>query len=155
MKPSSLRMRAISNFTLEAGTSTFWCFAAYAFRMRVSISAIGSVITSPVNMSARKLRSLLHAGAGLALPARLRHSRYVTLEGQIAEADAAQRKASKIAAAPSAALASVVNSSGKHVQFDSGCLRPLDRLLARRALLLLDPPLGVIKRSLQLVGFVH
>ena len=36
-------MRAISSFSLEAGTSTFWCRARIALRMRVSMSATGSV----------------------------------------------------------------------------------------------------------------
>src|SRR5579872_7251915 len=36
-------MRAISSFSLEAGTSTFWCRARIALRIRASISATGSV----------------------------------------------------------------------------------------------------------------
>src|SRR2546428_3982674 len=36
-------MRAISSFSLEAGTSTFWCRARIALRIRVSMSATGSV----------------------------------------------------------------------------------------------------------------
>src|SRR5882724_999393 len=36
-------MRAISTFSLEAGTSTFWWRARIALRIRVSISATGSV----------------------------------------------------------------------------------------------------------------
>src|SRR5271155_928323 len=36
-------MRAISTFSLEAGTSTFWCRACSALRTLVSISATGSV----------------------------------------------------------------------------------------------------------------
>src|SRR5580704_1908687 len=36
-------MRAISTFSLEAGTSTFWWRARIALRMRVSMSATGSV----------------------------------------------------------------------------------------------------------------
>src|SRR5579864_2123232 len=36
-------MRAISIFNLEAGTSTFWCRARIALRMRASMSATGSV----------------------------------------------------------------------------------------------------------------
>src|SRR5579864_1199286 len=43
MYPSSFRMRAISSFSREAGTSTFWCRAWSAFRTRVSMSATGSV----------------------------------------------------------------------------------------------------------------
>src|ERR1700690_1854053 len=36
-------MRAISVFSLDTGTSTRWCLAAAALRMRVRKSAIGSV----------------------------------------------------------------------------------------------------------------
>src|SRR5271170_6918703 len=36
-------MRAISVFSLEAGISTFWCRAIIALRIRVSMSATGSV----------------------------------------------------------------------------------------------------------------
>src|SRR5580704_5507973 len=43
MYPSSFRMRAISTFSLEAGTSTFWCRACSALRTLVSMSATGSV----------------------------------------------------------------------------------------------------------------
>src|SRR6266568_8697489 len=43
MYPSSLRMRAISVFSLETGTSTRWCLAAAALRRRVRKSAMGSV----------------------------------------------------------------------------------------------------------------
>jgi hypothetical protein len=38
-------MRAISSLSFDAGMSTRECFAAMAFRIRVSMSAIGSVIT--------------------------------------------------------------------------------------------------------------
>src|SRR6267378_3021117 len=43
MYPSSLRMRAISVFSFETGTSTRWCLAAAALRRRVRKSAMGSV----------------------------------------------------------------------------------------------------------------
>src|SRR5580704_17808134 len=36
-------MRAISTFSREAGTSTFWCRACSALRTLVNISATGSV----------------------------------------------------------------------------------------------------------------
>ena len=42
MKPSSLRMRAISRFVREAGTMTSVWRARDALRTRVSMSAIGS-----------------------------------------------------------------------------------------------------------------
>ena len=42
MKPSSLRMRAISRFVRDAGTTTSVWRARDALRTRVSMSAIGS-----------------------------------------------------------------------------------------------------------------
>src|SRR5678816_3479367 len=36
-------MRAISTLSFDAGTSTFWCRARIELRMRVSMSATGSV----------------------------------------------------------------------------------------------------------------
>src|SRR5688572_20804267 len=44
MNPSSFRMRTISTLMLLRGNTTFACPAAWAFRMRVRRSAIGSVI---------------------------------------------------------------------------------------------------------------
>src|SRR5580700_4856232 len=44
MYPSSFKMRAISAFSLEAGTSTFGWRAWIAFRTRVSMSAMGSLV---------------------------------------------------------------------------------------------------------------
>src|SRR5690606_21655671 len=44
MKWLSFRIRAISVFSFDTGRSTRRCFACEAFRIRVSMSAIGSVI---------------------------------------------------------------------------------------------------------------
>mgnify|MGYP006196474547 CR=1 FL=1 len=44
MKLLSFRIRAISVFTFDAGMSTRRCLAPQALRIRVSISAIGSVM---------------------------------------------------------------------------------------------------------------
>ena len=43
MNPSSVRIRAISRFTRDEGRLSSLCRAALALRMRVSMSAIGSV----------------------------------------------------------------------------------------------------------------
>ena len=43
MKPSSARIRAISRFTRDDGRLSSRCRATLALRMRVSMSAIGSV----------------------------------------------------------------------------------------------------------------
>src|SRR5690242_9023112 len=55
-------MRAISVFRRDAGTSTRWCLAAAALRMRVRKSAMGSVcIVSPVpGRLPRRLPARLH-----------------------------------------------------------------------------------------------
>src|SRR5215218_11220598 len=74
MKPSSLRMRAISRFVREAGTITSVWRARDALRTRVSMSAIGSE---------------MFIGS---LPARLRHAGQLAHERSLAEADAAQRE---------------------------------------------------------------
>src|SRR4026207_168622 len=74
MKPSSLRMRAISRFVREAGTTTSVWRAREPLRTRVSMSAIGSEMF-------------------IGLPARLRDARQLALEGALPEADAAEREA--------------------------------------------------------------
>src|SRR5580704_10873300 len=54
-------MRAISSFSLEAGISTFWCRALIALRIRVNISATGSVnLMRSFSSIARLLRPFLH-----------------------------------------------------------------------------------------------
>src|SRR3954470_2231203 len=44
MRLCSFRMRAISTFIFDAGISTRRCFAPQALRIRVNMSAIGSVM---------------------------------------------------------------------------------------------------------------
>src|ERR1019366_1795481 len=84
-------MRAISVFNFDAGTSTFGWRAAMAFRTRVSISAIGSLVTYLVPPS---------------LPARLDDARDFTIERQLPEAQSADSILSQerpgTAAAPAA-----------------------------------------------------
>src|SRR6476659_10029404 len=74
MKPSSLRMRAISRLVRDAGTTTSVCRARDAFRTRVSMSAIGSEMFIGF------------------LPARLGDARQLAQERTLPEADAAQRE---------------------------------------------------------------
>src|ERR1700690_762848 len=92
MYPSSFRMRAISVFNLEIGTSTRLCFAAVALRMRVRKSAIGSVCI-------------------ILLPARFHHSRDLSLECHAAETDAAHLELADIAARAAAATAAVAHAN--------------------------------------------
>src|SRR5918999_651984 len=74
MKPSSLRMRAISRFVRDAGTITSVCRAREALRTRVSMSAMGSETFMG------------------ALPARLRDARQLADQRPLPEADPAERE---------------------------------------------------------------
>src|SRR5664279_527421 len=91
MKPSCKRIRAISRFVREAGTTTSVCRARDALRMRVSMSAIGSEMFICV------------------LPARLRHARQLAEECPLAEADAAQPESTHESARPTAHEAAVIS----------------------------------------------
>src|SRR6476646_9350468 len=72
MYPSSLRMRAIWTFSLELGISAVSCSALLALRMRVSMSATGSVSIS------------------FLLPGALRHAGDHALVGELPQADPAE-----------------------------------------------------------------
>src|SRR5437763_4916235 len=73
----------------ENGISQLGCRAREALRMRVSMSAIGSLIV-------------------MRLPARFGHARDLTGEGQLPKADATQRKAADECARPSAQSAAIM-----------------------------------------------
>src|SRR5882672_2173658 len=83
MKPSLLRMRAISRFVRDAGTSTSVWRARDAFRTRVSMSAIGSEMF-------------------MDLPARLRDAGQLAGQGALPETDAAQVEAAHERSRPAA-----------------------------------------------------
>ena len=128
-------MRAISTFSREAGTSTFWCRACSALRTLVSISATGSVnlivcfsSRHPfAPRSAENLRQLLlrchpernafclakDLRPAMPLPRRLRDARNLAAQRQPAEAQAAQAELAQISARTSANLAAVVSARGK------------------------------------------
>src|SRR5215470_12816125 len=93
MKPSSLRISVMRSLSLEDGMSTFSCSARLALRMRVRRSAIGSLI----DMSGSS-------------PAGLDHARHLALEGELAEAEAAELELSDEAARAPAQLAAVVDA---------------------------------------------
>src|SRR5580700_45808 len=97
MNPSSRRICAIACLTREAGTSTVLWFAVLALRMRVSMSAIGSVIDIYISLSPRRLG---HAG----------HDARV---GVFAETNPAHRKLSQVATRPAADAATVVTPDAK------------------------------------------
>src|SRR5262245_49025371 len=86
MNPSSLRISAIRTLSLEDGMSTFSCSARLPLRMRVSRSAIGSLLMA-------------------SSPARLHDARHLALEGQLAKAEAAHLELAEVAPGPAAQLA--------------------------------------------------
>src|SRR5438094_5715142 len=88
-------MRAMSALMRDAGMSTRVCFAVTALRIRVSMSAIGSVISEPLNLVIDQL------------PTALRHSRNVSLKRELAEAESAQRELAHVGARPAAQAAAV------------------------------------------------
>src|SRR5947209_12375881 len=90
MYPSSLRTRAISTPTREAGKATRECPAVFAFRIRVSMSAMLSVLISLVPSSS---------------PRRLLHARDLSLRREHAKTDAADAELPHVRARPSAEVA--------------------------------------------------
>src|SRR5260370_9226248 len=83
-------MRAISVFNFDTGTSTRWCFAAAALRMRVKKSAMGSVCIT-------------------LLPARFRHSRDFALERHAAETDTAHLEFANVSAGTATDAAAITH----------------------------------------------
>src|SRR6266571_7114990 len=109
MKLFSFRIFAISTFSFETGMSTRRCFAPQALRMRVSISAIGSVILI------KSLSSLLpYPVAGTHrnewLPACLTDAGDVTRQRLLPETDSAEAELSQECAGSSASPATVMLS---------------------------------------------
>src|SRR5499426_3579240 len=90
MKPSSFRISAMRTLSREHGISTFSCSARLALRMRVSMSAIGSL--------------------RMALPARLHDARHLALERQFAKAEPAHLELPEVAARAAAQLAAVIGA---------------------------------------------
>src|SRR5580698_6133552 len=97
MNALSLRTRAISTFSFDCGISTRRCFALTALRMRVSMSAIGSVI---VIVCPR-------------LPAGLAHARQEPVQCHVPEANSAQTELAQEGAGATAPLAAVVLPDGE------------------------------------------
>src|SRR5205823_13205011 len=94
-------MRAICSLSREVGITALSCMARFALRIRVSMSAIGSVSISPP-----------------LLPARLRHAWDHALVSELAEADPAEAELAEDGPRPSAAVAA-------RVVLDRVLLRPL------------------------------
>src|SRR6266545_6297485 len=89
MNDSSRRTCATATFRRDDGISTMGCRARTALRMRVSMSAIGSV-------------------SNARLPARFRDTRNLALEGQLPETDTTECKLPDKCPRPTASLAAVV-----------------------------------------------
>src|SRR5690349_20486602 len=121
-------MRAISAFSLEAGTSTFWCRARIALRMRASMSATGSVNLILVSPQVARLLQLVYcrrtcgdvvctraifAQAVRYLPGPLRNARNLSSQRETTEAQTANAELAEVAARASADLASVVLAGRK------------------------------------------
>src|SRR6185503_1040358 len=129
MKLFSFRMRAISVFIFDTGMSTRRCFDPQALRIRVSMSAIGSVIlmSEPLLLSfpwtwrtvmgdgRRAVRRSMdsrpspNAQRPTRLPTRLTHAGDHPLQAQLAEANAAQTEAAQERARTAAAAAAIVH----------------------------------------------
>src|SRR5687767_9605077 len=94
-------MRAISIFSFDEGTSTLGSFARTPFRIRVIMSATGSVMF--ISNTSRRSR----------LPTGLDHARDVPRERLQPEADAAQLELPEIAAGTTAHAATGVLADGE------------------------------------------
>src|SRR6185312_8411569 len=94
-------MRARSAFSFDAGMSTRRCFDPQALRMRVNMSAIGSVML--MAWAWFRVRTSVAR-----LPARLPDAGNHSVQGQVAEANPAQAEFPQECARPTAALAAVV-----------------------------------------------
>src|SRR5262245_5725975 len=92
MYPSSWSRRAISSFMREVGIETVSCIARFALRMRLSMSAIGSVSIS------------------FLLPAALGHPWDRALVREVAQADPAELVPAEHGTRPAAAVAARVGA---------------------------------------------
>src|ERR1043165_8380384 len=100
-------MRAISVLSLEAGTSTFGWRAWIALRTRVNMSAMGSLVIillsiQPSAASCQPPADCCPDCWRLLSPTRLDHARNLTVERELAEAQAADSELAKIPARTSA-----------------------------------------------------
>src|SRR5262245_9276792 len=112
MKLFSFRMRATSVFSFDTGMSTRRCFDPHALRIRVSISATGSVMLIDSSFSSRIRGGRGGTVVGLLagrLPAGFANAGDHARERQVAEADAAHAELPQVCARTPAALAAVVD----------------------------------------------
>src|SRR3990172_1653022 len=119
MKPSSRRIPAMAAFIFDEGRATTVWPASIALRMRVNISAIGSVTLIRLSPCP--------------LPAGLHHARDHAFQRLLAEADAAHGEAPDVAARPTADATAVA-----HLHFVTAPGFPNDDRFLRHAF----PPPG-------------
>src|SRR3954467_2031333 len=100
-------MRAISVFSLEAGTSTLGWRAWIAFRTRVSMSAMGSLVIVLLLLCPGFPRPCGASGLLHFLPARLRHAGNFTVQRELAEAQPANAELAQEGARPATTPAAV------------------------------------------------
>src|SRR5688500_18213833 len=138
-------MRATSSLSFEPGMSTRGWFAAIALRMRVSMSAIGSVIliNSVLSIAAVRSSRLPHSKL---LPARLHDAGDLPLKRKLAQGDPRNAELPQVPARAARLRTAVANANGAGV---AGHLLKLDHrrinLFGRRLriiydLLCLGPP---------------
>src|SRR6266550_2609797 len=113
MKPSLLSTLAIATFILEAGMLTYSCFAVTALRIRVSMSAIGSVMFKACVSSFSRAHPLQvlsgrTAAYSPALPTRLLNSRQLSAQRHLPEIDPAQAEIPDVCSRPPTHLAAVL-----------------------------------------------
>src|ERR1700730_14669920 len=94
MYPSSFKMRAISVLSFDTGTSTRWCLAAAALRMRVRKSPMGSVCIIFLSL----------------LPACFHDAGDFSLERHAAKTDSAHLKLADITAGAAANAATIAHT---------------------------------------------
>src|SRR3982751_6101095 len=101
MKLFAFRILAISTFSFDTGMSTRRCFAPQALRMRVSISAIGSVILINSFSSFYRIppkygvRILCETRINEWLPAGLADARDIARQRHLSETDSADAELSE------------------------------------------------------------
>src|SRR5262249_7862056 len=100
-------MRAISALSRDAGMSTRVCLAVTALRIRVSMSAIGSVIFLGSQLSAFSRGRPEGRPATHDLPAAFRDAGDVPFDGQLPEAQASKRDRAHVGARTAAQMAAV------------------------------------------------
>src|SRR3990172_11267390 len=116
MKLFSFSRRAISSFSFDAGTSTRRCFDPHALRIRVNMSAIGSVMLIgclPSSPMVSGWSGLVGSGRKtLLLPRRLPHARDQPRQRHLPERDPAQAEHLDVAARPAGHRAPVADALG-------------------------------------------